>query len=365
MKPHKQKKFATLRAWNRKRNYFMKSLRMRMAKWMWDEPVRKPFDLQKISKVLLLRNDGKIGDMIISTSLIRELKANGYTVDILATPGNIVVIEHNPHIRKIYVDNNPNITAELAAEHYDLVIDMGDKISPASFHFLKKIEAKNALGFNKEKYNLYNKTITFLGFQEHITHRYSLLMRELNFSHFSTAYELFYPEAINAETVSFLKILPNARNIIVNPFAADAKREMSVEQVRQLFCELRQKHPDYNIIYFDPDNRFDIDLPTGVYKNPYPTLYHAMALIACADLVISPDTAIVHIAAAYKKPLVALYGNEMHGQYHNNDIWGPGYDAAVQIMTQDKYHTISTIKVIDIINAVEKMLRQDEVNPLA
>lgn len=362
MKPHKQKKFATLRAWNRKRNYFMKALRMRMAKWIWDEPVRRPFDLRAISKVLLLRNDGKIGDMIVSTSLIRELRTNGYTVDILATRSNVVVIEHNPHIRKIHFDDNPNITTELAAEDYDLVIDMGDKISPASFHFLKKIKAKNVLGFNKEQYNLYNKTIAFLGYQEHITHRYALLMDELNFSHSSTAYELFYPDAINTETTAFLQTLPNAKNIIVNPFAADAKREMSVTQVRQLFSELRQKHPDYNIVYFDPNKRFDIELPDGVYKNPHLTLYSAMALIAHADLIISPDTAIVHIAATYNKPLVALYGNEMHGKYHNNDIWGPGYDAAVQIMTKDKYHPISTIKVSDIIDAVGHMLHKHTTN---
>jgi len=52
----------------------------------------------------------------------------------------------------------------------------------------------------------------------------------------------------------------------------------------------------------------------------------------------------------------------MHGKYHNNDIWGPGYDAAVQIMTKDKYHPISTIKVSDIIDAVGHMLHKHTTN---
>lgn len=355
MKPHKQKKFATLRAWNRKRNYFIKALRMRVAKWMWDEPVRRPFDLQTISKVLLLRDDGKIGDMIVSTSLIRELKANGYTVDILATRSNVVVIEHNPHIRKIHFDDNPNITAELAAESYDLVIDMGDKISPTSFHFLKKIKAKNVLGFNKEKYNLYNKTIAFLGHNEHITTRYALLMQTFALENFSTKYDLHYPENAEIQAREFLKTLRKPKNILINPFAADKKRELSLSQLQSLFAELNKTYPQSNIIYLDHKNILDNKLPEYAYKNPNNTLFSAIALIAQCDLVISPDTSIVHIAAAYQKPLVALYGNDMHGQYSNNSVWGPGYPNAIQLQTKDKYHPISTIEVNDIINAAKNI----------
>lgn len=359
MKPHDKKKFATLRAWNRQRNYFMKALRMRMAKWALDLPIRKPFDLQTINTVLLLRNDGKIGDMIVSTSLIRELKTHGYTVDILATPENVVAITHNPHIRKIHLDNLPDITTVLAAENYDLVIDMGDKISPESFLFLKKIKAKNVIGFNKGEYKLYNKTINFSGHSEHITTRYALLMETLELKKFTTLYDLHYPAEVDIRVSHFLSSLPKKNNIIINPFAADKKRELSLQQIQGLFAELHEKYPQCNIIYLDHNNILDNKVPDYVYKNPDRTLFGAFALIAHSDLIISPDTSIVHVAAAYQKPLIALYGNEMHGKYSNNSVWGPGYSKALQLMTKDKYHPIATIDVSEIIHAVQKIYAQE------
>ena len=358
MQPHKQKKFATLRAWNRKRNYFFKSLRMTIARWRWDRRSRQTFIVPAAGKILLLRNDGKIGDMIVSTSLMRGLYQNGFTVDILATESNAVVIKHNPYIRKIHIDNGSGETAALAAEHYDLVIDMGDKISPASLLFLRQINAQNVVGFNKEQYNIYNKSITFSGFQQHITERYALLMQELKLNSHDTAYNLFYPEEIAQETAVFLKNLPQQKNIVVNPFAADSKRELSATQLSDLFIHLRAQFPDYNVIYFDPENRIRIEVPTGVYKNPQPSLFSAIALIAHSDLVITPDTSIVHIAATYRKPLIALYGNELHGQYQNNKTWGPGYPAAIQLFTRDKYHPVSTIDATEIIDQARIILHQ-------
>ncbi len=46
--------------------------------------------------------------------------------------------------------------------------------------------------------------------------------------------------------------------------------------------------------------RSDSALPEKVRINPFKTLHHAMALIADADLVISPDTSVVHMAAAWR-----------------------------------------------------------------
>jgi ADP-heptose:LPS heptosyltransferase len=53
-----------------------------------------------------------------------------------------------------------------------------------------------------------------------------------------------------------------------------------------------------------------------------------MALIAQADLIISPDTSIVHMAAAWQKPLIAIYKDVRL----NNQLWAPGYENARQII---------------------------------
>lgn len=62
--------------------------------------------------------------------------------------------------------------------------------------------------------------------------------------------------------------------------------------------------------------------------NPFKTLHHAMALIASADLIITPDTSIVHISAAWEKPLISIYKDIDD----NNMLWAPGYSNASQII---------------------------------
>lgn len=355
MTPHSEKKFATLRKWNRKKNYLMKALRMRLAKMVWDLKEKNEFTLASIKKILLLRDDDKIGDMVVSTSLLRELSKKGYTVDVLATPNNVAIIENNPHINNIYLTSAVDTLQKLGAERYDLIIDMGDKISPTSLRYLREVNGRNVIGFNKESYNIYNKSISYKGYNSHITERYSLLMKTLELQSFSTHYELFYPEEFKAEVTEFLNGLGFQRVILINPFAADSRREMSFEQLIPLLTSLRTLYPQTAIVLLDHLNKIDFSLPAGVFINPFQNILAAIALIANVDLIISPDTSIVHIAAAYDKPLVSLYGNDIHGKYINSDVWGPGYANAIQIRTQDKYHPVSTIEVDIIISAIQKL----------
>ena len=53
-----------------------------------------------------------------------------------------------------------------------------------------------------------------------------------------------------------------------------------------------------------------------------------MALIHEADIVISPDTAVVHISAAWKKRLISVYKQVSD----NKNLWAPGYENASQII---------------------------------
>jgi ADP-heptose:LPS heptosyltransferase len=97
-----------------------------------------------------------------------------------------------------------------------------------------------------------------------------------------------------------------------------------------LIGKLQKAYPDVQIILLDHRNEIRLPLPEKVRINPFKTLHHAMALIADADLVISPDTSVVHMAAAWRKPLVAIYKDVRM----NNRLWAPGYDNARQIIVK-------------------------------
>ncbi|WP_167350283.1 glycosyltransferase family 9 protein, partial [Buttiauxella noackiae] len=231
---------------------------------------------------------------------------------------------------------------------------------PASLHFLRKIKPKNIIGFNKENYNIYNKNIPFDGYHKHISARYSLLMENMKFKGYSIDYDLYIPDNINTQVLNYLEELPGKYNIIINPFTASDKRDLSDSQLQDLVNKLHKKYNQVNILVIGLPERIKNISLQGIFIHPNMSIYSAMSLIYHANLIISPDTSIVHIAAAWKKPLVALYGNDKHGMFNNNDVWGPGYPEAIQVTTQDKYHAISTISTIEILQAVDTVFFKED-----
>lgn len=103
------------------------------------------------------------------------------------------------------------------------------------------------------------------------------------------------------------------------------------------------------IIILDHKKELDVPLPYNVLINPFNSLHHVMELIKNVDLVISPDTSIVHISAAWKKPLISVYKNVTD----NNDLWAPGYKEAIQIIVNKR-------KISDVRNVPEIILQETE-----
>lgn len=356
----KKKKFSKFRELNRQRNYMMKQLRMNIACLFLDKKNKAPFPATAINRILLLRDDNKIGDMVVSTSLIRELSRAGYIIDVLAGPVNQWIIAHNPHISQIIitpeeVKTNKTIGVQLADNHYDLIIDMGDQISPGHLRFLQQTRVKNVVGFNKEKYKRYNLSLSYHGYDQHITTRYKLLMQALNLPDFSTDYELYIPTDVVTGVNHFFNSLAGNVKIVINPFTADQRRDLSGHQLNTLISMLKALIPESDIILIgSPDRMNSLDIKNATI-NPLNSLISAAEIIHQADIVISPDTAIVHLAAVWKKPLVSLYGNDMHGEFINSKVWAPGYLQAIQLITKDKYHPVSSIPCEEIVNAVKQL----------
>ena len=113
------------------------------------------------------------------------------------------------------------------------------------------------------------------------------------------------------------------------------------------------------ILFHKPDDRDWVSelIPNEAssYAFPsYPTesILDLAAIIDNLDLIISPDTSIVHIACAFNKPLVAIYTNQME----NFEIWHPISDCNKVIFS--KYpDSIKGINLDNIINETCKLIR--------
>ena len=72
------------------------------------------FDIKKSKKVLILKYD-RIGDMIVTTPIFRELK-HAYPnieISVLASQVNKDVIKYNPYVDDIYINYKNNIFTDL------------------------------------------------------------------------------------------------------------------------------------------------------------------------------------------------------------------------------------------------------------
>lgn len=338
-----------IRALNRQRNYFLKGikikLRLALAKILWDRRKKASWNPDKVQKILIIRNEGTIGDVIVYSSFIEALSKRGYCIDILLTEANKTVIEYNPYIRKVYVCENattevflksftPLISREIVStlreNHYDLVIDPCLETPVHRVKLLHDIDAKMAIGFNKwHCINHYSKSLDFASKDQHITQSVAQLAAALKIENIkSIPYKLHIPENVQSDVVNFLHHMGKQRVVLINIFAGNKERCLSQEQLANIINKLLNSYCNVKIIILDHLNKIDKYMSDFAVINPFKTLHHAMALIASADLIITPDTSIVHISAAWEKPLISIYKDIDD----NNMLWAPGYSNASQII---------------------------------
>ncbi|WP_218814422.1 glycosyltransferase family 9 protein [Rickettsiella endosymbiont of Dermanyssus gallinae] len=339
-----KKKFATIRAWNRKRNLLIKRFRyltrLFITKLIWDKRNKVELDINSVKSILLLCNQGKLGDVIVDTLLIKNLSLADYAIDILVTNSNAVILQYNPYVRNIYIANSislndfehsfkhnvpANVIEQLIENNYDLVVDPSLFNTPMHrASLLKKINPKNTLGFNKCRWlNHYGENIIFD----------------------NGNYNIHYPSVIDDEVKEYLNHMgAGNRNIILNLFAGAERRCLPLEQVQEIVNKIDSIFNKVNVILLDYEKKIDPFLFKNAKIYRPKSIFHTVSIISNSDLVISPDTSIVHIAAAFNKPLISIYQDIKD----NKKLWGPGYSDATQILTnkqkiQDDDSLVSSI----------------------
>ena len=87
----------------------------------------------------------------------------------------------------------------------------------------------------------------------------------------------------------------------------------------------------------------------------YPTksVLDLAVIIDNLDLIISPDTSIVHMACAFNKPLVAIYRKDMK----LFDIWHPISDCNYVVFS-DYEDSLKAINVGDIVNKTSRLIKE-------
>lgn len=351
---------------HRKVNLFLKKIRICVGKFVFDRKRNKSsMDLLKVKRVLFLRKDNKIGDMLVNTIAFRELK-NKYKeikIDVICGYDSAEIIKKSPYINEVYLFQKGllkerKIIKKLKENRYDVVIDLSEQTTFDKLMYINGIGANVNIGFKKSGYRSYDISIEREFYSTHECNRYFELLKIFKIESSNTEYDIFLDEKYDEEAEKRMENLKGI-NIILNRYGANRHRTFNENIMTNITDEILKISPKINIILIYPPFKEEESINFAKkYENRRVVAFKGMksimesiALIKKSSVVVTPETAIVHIACAAKINLVSIYRNS---QDKVNE-WGPLSENSAVVMSNDK-RDINNIEVEKIINEIKRFL---------
>lgn len=264
-------------------------------------------------KLLIIRFSS-IGDIVLTTPVIRcvKLQLEGVQVHYLTKKNFSSILAPNPYIDKLHFlqDDWDEMITELKEEQFDYIIDL--------HHNLRTLRIKRALkqvkSFSFNKLNIEKWMLTALKINRmpavHIVDRYLDTVKTLNVVNDGKGLDYFIPQK-DEVPVSDLPMSHHAGYIGVVIGAALNTKKLPLLKLQEL-CTLIQ-HPV--VLLGGPEDRDDGDLiasvdPVKIYNACGKfSLNESADLVRKSKLIITHDTGLMHIAAAFHKPILSIWGN--------------------------------------------------------
>lgn len=291
-----------------------------------------------IRRVLLVRPDERIGNLILLTPLLDALHRAwpGVTVDLLVGGAMVPLMAKDPRLGHCHVFDkralvrNPfgliPLVRTLRAAHYDLAIDASHphrfSLTPALA--VRLSGARWRLGYlDGPAHRLLNVGVTLPpGVHAHLTDVYMDLVRRLipDAENLGLSFPLLAEERAGAARVLQAAGVDTARGrlIGVHPGGRGAKR-WPIASFVTVMERLKAEPGVQSVVFQGPgEEELVAAVPPGVARiAPRMPLRQFAAALAHCDLVISGDTGPMHLAAAVGTPTLALF---LHG---NHGVFGP------------------------------------------
>ncbi len=279
-------------------------------------------------KFLIIRFSS-IGDIVLTTPVIRCLKQQvpDAEVHFLTRLPFAEVLDGNPYIDKLHIlkDKFSSLLPALVEEKFDAVIDL--------HHNRRSWIVKSKLGIrtfsfhklNIEKWLMVNLKIDRLP-RRHIVDRYLDVVHRFGVKNDGHGLDFF----IHADALSIREKLPLSHQENYIAFVIGAKhatKRLPIEKISSLCLKL-----DTPVLLLggpeDKEKGEAIAAASGDRVYSFcgkSTLHESAALLKYARQVIAHDTGLMHIAAAFQKEIISIWGNTIpeFGMYpYYNDANG-------------------------------------------
>ncbi|WP_044515021.1 glycosyltransferase family 9 protein [Hymenobacter sp. DG25B] len=271
-------------------------------------------------KILVLRFSS-IGDIVLTTPVVRAIKQQvpGAEVHFATKPGYRSLLEANPYVDKAHylTGSLRELVQELRAEQFDFIVDLHNNLRTSLIKLQLGVKSAAFDKLNWRKWLLVNLKINTLP-EVHIVDRYLVAAAPLGVRNDGQGLDYFIPAAAEVS----LATLPAAFQQGYVAFAIGAQhatKRLPVERIIELCALLHQPV----VLLGGPEDAangklIEAHFSSRTAEKTQPQILNACgqyslnqsaSLVRQAQFVISHDTGLMHIAAAFQKEVYSVWGN--------------------------------------------------------
>ena len=260
-------------------------------------------------KILVIRFSS-IGDCVLTTPVLRCLNEQvaGAEVHVLVKPAFASVFANNPNISKIWLWQNGVVPA-LKAQGFDYIVDL--------HHNLRSLRVKTALRcksssfpkLNIEKFLLVKFGVNRLP-NMHVVDRYFDAVKALGVENDNKGLD-YFPSAADAAIAEKLPASFANKYTAVVCGALQGTKRIPEEKLLNYCNAIRG-----NIVLIGGPAEAELgarlEAALGNRSISFcgkTSIGESAVLLQNAKSVLSPDTGMMHLAAAFKKPIAVVWGN--------------------------------------------------------
>jgi ADP-heptose:LPS heptosyltransferase len=338
---------------------------------------RAPLRPADLSRILIVRHD-RIGDMVVTTPVLGFLADVGpdVEVDVLASPTNAPVLEADPHVHQVFVRTGWRdwllLFRRLRQRRYDVIYSFiygkgfreGLVASAIAGRETRKVSVMRPTQYR----GLFTTVVRVPRSIRHMSEHLLYVTRrtiDAPVDRSTRRYPMYIATDAAAEVraSAWLDEHRVGDFVAVNIAAAEPWRQWPWTNCVQVLLALRSRWPELSFVVLAPpdkgaDAKRVIDACASdrvTLYPPSPRLLDVVSVVRRARFVVTADTAMVHIACACGRPVVALYSTIRT----TSGLWSP-YGVAARSVSTESGQPVSTIAAERIVHACEELYTETE-----
>ncbi|MFZ5624455.1 MAG: glycosyltransferase family 9 protein [Gemmatimonadota bacterium] len=283
---------------------------------------RKALDLAPDAKILVLRQD-RIGDTLVSVPVVRALRKHHPEARI-----HILLSKNNYGVRHAVApwvdhawryDKTPRDAARLLRafrrERYDVIVDLMDNPSATSSGTVRWAGSRYSVGIMKQNASVYTHCVPLLDRASvHIVERIAQLLLPFGIDPTQEPLDLEYRVTAEDQARARTRLRPTDKplRLGINVSGSSIYKYWGRENFTRFARWVQARYPSLDVtVCGAPDYAADVAAIVAASGaggvGPLASFHEFASVIHEFDILVTPDTSILHLAAAWKTPTLTFF----------------------------------------------------------